>query len=69
MIVDKIDFDKDGFLTLVELKDWIRYTQKRYIDDDTDRHWQQHNPNNEELLPWEVSIIYIRHKERWTAAF
>ncbi|XP_026326654.1 calumenin-B [Hyposmocoma kahamanoa] len=54
IIVDKIDIDKDGFVTLVELKDWIRYTQKRYIDDDTERHWQQHNPNNEEHLPWET---------------
>ncbi|KAJ8727216.1 hypothetical protein PYW08_015613 [Mythimna loreyi] len=54
IIVDKIDGDKDGFVTLVELKDWIRYTQKRYINEDVDRHWRQHNPNNDEAIEWEV---------------
>ncbi|XP_023948671.1 calumenin-B [Bicyclus anynana] len=54
IIVDKIDSDQDGFVSLVELKDWIRYTQKRYIEEDVDRHWQQHNPNNEEFITWET---------------
>ncbi|RVE53846.1 hypothetical protein evm_001508 [Chilo suppressalis] len=54
IIVDRIDSDKDGFVTLVELKDWIRYTQKRYIDEDVERHWKQHNPQNEETIPWET---------------
>ncbi|VVC98994.1 unnamed protein product [Leptidea sinapis] len=53
MIVDKIDADKDGFVSLVELKDWIRYTQKRYIVEDVENHWKQHNPNNEDLISWE----------------
>ncbi|KAG7305650.1 hypothetical protein JYU34_009750 [Plutella xylostella] len=53
IIVDKIDGDGDGFITLVELKDWIRYTQKRYIDEDVERHWRQHNPNNEDEISWE----------------
>ncbi|KAG6458346.1 hypothetical protein O3G_MSEX010816, partial [Manduca sexta] len=44
---------KDGFVTLVELKDWIRYTQKRYTEEDTERHWRQHNPDNSEKLAWE----------------
>lgn len=52
--MDKIDADSDGFVTLVELKDWIRYTQKRYIEEDVDRHWKQHNPENDELISWEV---------------
>ncbi|XP_050362663.1 calumenin-B [Nymphalis io] len=54
VIVDKIDADKDGFVSLVELKDWIRYTQKRYIEEDVDRHWKQHNPNNDDLITWET---------------
>ncbi|CAH2063160.1 unnamed protein product, partial [Iphiclides podalirius] len=54
IIVDKIDADNDGFVTLVELKDWIRYTQKRYIEEDVDRHWKQHNPENNDLIPWET---------------
>lgn len=55
IIVDKIDADNDGFITLVELKDWIRYTQKRYIDEDVERHWSQHNPNKDDLVSWEVT--------------
>lgn len=54
IIVDKIDKDGDGFVTLVELKDWIRYTQRRYIDEDVDRQWKQHNPNNDESMSWET---------------
>lgn len=57
--MDRIDSDKDGFVTLVELKDWIRYTQKRYIDEDVERHWRQHNPNNDEAVPWEVGSTEI----------
>lgn len=53
MIVDKIDHDKDGFVSQEELKDWIQYTQKRYILDDVDRQWKQHNPENKETISWE----------------
>lgn len=54
LIVDKIDNNSDGFVSLVELKDWIKYTQKRYINEDVERHWRQHNPDNEEEIPWET---------------
>ncbi|XP_011296835.1 calumenin [Fopius arisanus] len=53
IIVDKIDKDKDGFVTQEELKDWIRYTQQRYIRDDVDRQWKSHNPEDKDTLPWE----------------
>lgn len=52
-IVDKIDRDSDGFVTLDELKDWIDYSQKKYINDDVTRQWQANNPENLEKLPWE----------------
>ncbi|XP_046431663.1 calumenin [Neodiprion fabricii] len=52
IIVDKIDKDKDGFVTQEELKDWIKYTQQRYIQDDVDRQWTTHNPEDKEKLPW-----------------
>lgn len=52
-IVDKIDEDKDGFVTLSELKRWIEYTQRRYIDEDVDRQWRQHNPDGNETITWE----------------
>ncbi|XP_044253950.1 calumenin [Tribolium madens] len=53
LIVDKIDNNKDGYISREELKDWIRFTQKRYITEDVDRQWKQHNPENEETIPWE----------------
>lgn len=52
-IVDKIDSDKNGFVSLQELKDWILLTQKRYIFDDSDRQWRGLNPNNETEVSWE----------------
>ncbi|EDW18110.2 calumenin-B [Drosophila mojavensis] len=54
LIVDRIDENKDGFIDLAELKAWIQYTQRRYIDEDVDRVWRQHNPNNESTIDWEV---------------
>ncbi|XP_065580405.1 calumenin-A-like [Artemia franciscana] len=42
-IVDKIDRDNDGFVTEAELKSWIQYTQKKYILEDVERQWSQHN--------------------------
>ncbi|XP_015926659.1 calumenin isoform X2 [Parasteatoda tepidariorum] len=51
-IVDKIDTDKDGFVSMHELKDWIQLTQRRYIIEDSDRQWIGLNPENEKELPW-----------------
>lgn len=53
LIVDKIDNDKDGFVTQEELKDWIRHTQQRYIRDDLERQWKSYNPDEKEKITWE----------------
>ncbi|KAK9876619.1 hypothetical protein WA026_013997 [Henosepilachna vigintioctopunctata] len=53
IIVDKIDNNKDGYVSREELKDWIKFTQKRYISEDTNRQWKQHNPEEKEALPWD----------------
>ncbi|XP_023301118.2 calumenin-B [Lucilia cuprina] len=54
LIVDKIDEDNDGFITISELKKWIEYTQRRYIDEDVDRQWRQHNPDGNLTISWEA---------------
>lgn len=54
LIVDRIDEDKDGFISQSELKNWISYTQRRYIDEDVGRLWRQHNPENNTSIPWEA---------------
>ncbi|KAL1459799.1 hypothetical protein WDU94_011753 [Cyamophila willieti] len=53
IIVDKIDHDKDGFVSKEELKDWIQYTQKRYIHNDVENQWRTHNPENKEKITWD----------------
>ncbi|XP_055599728.1 calumenin isoform X2 [Uranotaenia lowii] len=55
LIVEKIDTDKDSFVNLSELKAWIQYTQRRYIEDDVSRQWKQHNPNNDtDTIHWDT---------------
>lgn len=58
IIVDKIDEDKNNVVDMSELKNWISFTQRRYIEDDVDRQWKQHNPDNLEQLNWEVSYSF-----------
>lgn len=60
IIVDKIDKDKDGYVTQEELKDWIMYTQQRYIRDDVERQWKVHNPEGKDKLPWKEykALVY-----------
>lgn len=57
--MDRIDENKDAFVDMSELKNWISFTQRRYIEDDVNRQWKQHNPENAEKLHWEVSLLLI----------
>lgn len=59
VIVDKIDGNNDSFVDLSELKKWIQFTQRRYIDEDVDRQWRQHSKNNEDFVQWEVSTQHV----------
>lgn len=52
-IVSKIDEDKDGFVTVEELKDWIKFAQKRWIYEDVERQWKGHDLNEDGLISWE----------------
>ena len=52
-IVDKIDSNEDGMVSLDEMRDWIRFTQQRYVSEDVDRQWTQHNSDNKETITWE----------------
>ncbi|KAK9497253.1 hypothetical protein O3M35_004607 [Rhynocoris fuscipes] len=53
LIVDKIDSDADGFVSHTELKDWIRYTQQKYVRDNVERTWKSFNPENKDKISWQ----------------
>ncbi|XP_030071711.1 calumenin isoform X1 [Microcaecilia unicolor] len=52
-IVIKIDEDKDGYVTVEELRDWIKHAQKRWIYEDVERQWKGHDLNEDGLISWE----------------
>jgi len=53
VIVDKIDSDGDGFVTLAEMRNWIKFTQDRYMSEDVEKQWAQHNHEGKGELGWE----------------
>ena len=53
MLVERIDEDKDGFVSVEEMKRWIKHAQKRWIYDDVDRQWTGHDLNGDGLVSWE----------------
>lgn len=59
--MDRIDENKDAFVDMSELKNWISFTQRRYIEDDVNRQWKQHNAENAEKLHWEVSLCFFKN--------
>lgn len=51
--MSKIDADKDGLVTVEELRDWIKFAQKRWIFEDVERQWKGHDLNGDNLVSWE----------------
>jgi len=52
LIVDQIDEDNNGFVSVQELRDWIKYTQSRYVTEDVEKQWLAHKPDNKETINW-----------------
>lgn len=52
-IVDRIDADKDGFVTTEELKNWIKRVQKRYIFENVAKVWRDYDLNKDNKISWE----------------
>ncbi|XP_014452105.2 reticulocalbin-3 isoform X1 [Alligator mississippiensis] len=51
-IVDRIDGNRDGFVTQAELKDWIRHTQNRYIYENVDKNWADYDRDHDGRIAW-----------------
>lgn len=52
IIVDRIDTDGDGHVTVDELGKWIKFTQSRYVTDDVERQWASHKPDGKDTISW-----------------
>jgi len=52
LIVDKIDSDGNGYVSIDELQKWIKFTQTRYVGEDVERQWDSHKPTNKETVNW-----------------
>ncbi|KAM8927975.1 reticulocalbin-3 isoform 3-T3 [Pelodytes ibericus] len=51
-IVDKIDKNKDGFVTQEELQGWITHSQNRYIYENVNKHWSDYDENKDDKIAW-----------------
>ncbi|XP_043955021.1 reticulocalbin-3 isoform X1 [Gambusia affinis] len=52
-IVDRIDTDKDGYVTHPELHQWIKHRQRRYIEENVNKHWKDYDQNRDDKIAWE----------------
>ena len=52
VIVEKMDVDRNGLVTLLELTTWIDFIHKDHIRRDVEREWKVRNPDQVSPLPW-----------------
>merc|ERR1712243_306435 len=53
MIVDRIDADADGIVSVDELTKWIKFRKSRYVNDNVKRQWTSHKPDGKDTISWE----------------
>ncbi|XP_049600101.1 reticulocalbin-3 [Syngnathus scovelli] len=51
-IVDRIDTDKDGLINHAELHYWINHRQRRYIEENVNKHWRDYDSNQDDKIAW-----------------
>ena len=52
VIVEKMDGDRNGLVTVLELTTWIDFIHKDHIRRDVEREWKVRNPDQVSPLPW-----------------
>ncbi|KAM6895215.1 calumenin-A [Xenentodon cancila] len=53
IIVDKIDGNKDGFVSEEEMEAWIKNAQKKHVYESVERQWNDFDLNKDGLITWE----------------
>lgn len=53
IIVDRIDVDRDGYVTEKELEEWVRHVGNRYIMDDVMRQWEHYDIDKSDHVTWD----------------
>ncbi|XP_059901897.1 reticulocalbin-3 isoform X1 [Gadus macrocephalus] len=52
-IIGRIDINKDGFVNHSELHYWIKHRQRRYIEENVNKHWREYDANQDDKISWE----------------
>ncbi|XP_038856256.1 reticulocalbin-1-like [Salvelinus namaycush] len=52
-IVERIDGDGDGYVTITELKAWIKRVQKRYVYENVAKVWTDYDLNKDNKISWD----------------
>ncbi|KAJ8284252.1 hypothetical protein COCON_G00031020 [Conger conger] len=52
-IVHRIDTNGDGYINHGELHYWIKHRQRRYIEENVNKHWNEYDLNKDGLVAWE----------------
>ncbi|XP_039681869.1 reticulocalbin-3 isoform X2 [Perca fluviatilis] len=52
-IVELIDKDRDGYVSHAELHSWIRHRQRRYIQENVDKHWKDYDKDQDGKIAWD----------------
>ena len=69
IIVDKIDTNSDGYVSVEELRNWIKFTQNRYVSEDVEKQWSIHKPDSKETINWVKKIKIFTKVEKSNILF
>lgn len=51
--MDRIDTNKDGYVNHEELHHWIKHRQRRYIEENVNKHWKDYDKDKDNRIGWE----------------
>ncbi|XP_068162443.1 calumenin-A isoform X2 [Antennarius striatus] len=65
IIVDKIDADKDGFVSEAELRDWIKRAQMQHVYDSVEGQWKDFDLDGDGRVTWDEykNVTYSSYLE------